>query len=235
MRDRGAARTDVPFPLEPEARRALDAVLELLATDPTAPSAVVDRERAWKVHVADSLSGLGLAELRQAEKICDLGSGAGFPGLALAAARPDAAVVLLDSVARKCDFMRRAAAAAELRNVEVVCERAETWALARGAAAYDAVTARAVGRLSTVAELASPLLSEGGALVVWKGKRDRDEEAELERAAVSLAIEPVEIRPAGPYAGSEHRHLHLIRKRGPTPAGLPRRPGMAKKRPRGRR
>lgn len=224
-----------PRPLEPGARRALAAVLELLATDPAAPSAVVDREQAWKVHVADSLSGLAFVELCQAARICDLGSGAGFPGLALAAARPEAAVVLLDSVSRKCEFLRRAVAAAGLSNVEVVCGRAETWALDAGGVAFDAVTARAVGRLSTVAELASPLLVDGGALVVWKGRRDRDEEAELERAAAALAMEPVEIRWVGPYAGSEHRHLHLIRKRGPTPPGLPRRPGRAKKRPPGRR
>ncbi len=92
-----------------------------------------------------------------------------------------------------------------------------------------------MGRLSTLAELASPLLRTGGVLVAWKGRRDPDEEAELARAAEALAMDPAEILPVGPYAGSENRHLHLVRKSGPTPANLPRRAGMAKKRPRGAR
>ncbi len=222
-----------PPELSTAARRAVDAVLELLASDPTAPTTVSDRERAERVHVADSLAGLEFAELRGARRICDVGAGAGFPGLVLAAALPAAEIDLLESIGRKCAFMERAIAAAGLSNAGVVCERAETWAGAAGAGSYEAVTARAVGRLSTLAELASPLLAEGGVLLAWKGRRDPGEEAELGRAAEALAMEPVEIRASGPYAGSEHRHLHLIRKSGPTPPGLPRRPGMAKKRPRG--
>ena len=77
------------------------------------------------------------------------------------------------------------------------------------------------------------MLEDGGVLVAWKGKRDPDEEAQLASAAEALAMRPEEIRHVGPFAGSEHRHLHLIRKSGPTPAELPRRPGMAKKRPYG--
>jgi 16S rRNA (guanine527-N7)-methyltransferase len=91
-----------------------------------------------------------------------------------------------------------------------------------------------VGRLATLAELASPLLRDGGVLVAWKGRRDPDEEAELGRARERLAMEPVAIRWVGPYGGSRHRHLHVVRKRGPTPPSLPRRSGMAKKRPFGR-
>jgi 16S rRNA (guanine527-N7)-methyltransferase len=72
---------------------------------------------------------------------------------------------------------------------------------------------------------------EGGSLLAWKGKRDDDEEAQLERAAERLAMEPREVRHVGPFAGSAHRHLHLLRKAGPTPTKLPRRAGMAKKRP----
>ena len=222
-----------PPPLSEEAAAAVELLLERLATDPTAPSSVTDRVTAREVHVADSLSGLVFDELAAAPRICDLGAGAGFPGLVLAAALPDARIDLLDSITRKCEFMRRAAAEAGLGNVEVVCERAEAWGAAAGAGRYGVVTARAVGRLSTLAELASPLLVDGGALIAWKGRRDPDEEAELERAAEQLAMSPERVLAVGPYAASAHRHLHLVRKDGPTPAGLPRRDGMAKKRPRG--
>ena len=111
--------------------------------------------------------------------------------------------------------------------------RSEELAEGEGREAYATATARAVGRLSTLAELASPLLTEGGVLVAWKGKRDPDEESQLRNAAPILAMQPEEVLSVGPYAGSEHRHLHVIRKSGPTPEKLPRRPGMAKKRPYG--
>ena len=70
-------------------------------------------------------------------------------------------------------------------------------------------------------------------LVAWKGRRDEEEEAQAARAATGLAMEAERVLDVGPYAGSRNRHLHLLRKTGPTPSDLPRRPGMAKKRPRG--
>jgi 16S rRNA (guanine527-N7)-methyltransferase len=206
----------------------------MLATEPGAPSGVRDPAEAWKVHVADSLSGLGVAGLATARRIADVGSGGGLPGLVLAAALPEATVDLVESVGRKCEFLRRAVGNTGIANARVVCERSETWATGDGREAYDAVTARAVGRLSTLAELASPLLSERGVLVAWKGRRDADEEAELERAAPRVAMRPVEVMWVGPYAGSRNRHLHVMQKAGPTPDELPRRPGLAKKRPFGK-
>ncbi len=224
-----------PLPeLSSAARRRLEPVIAMLA-EPGAPSTVIEPDRAWSVHVADSLSGLVFSELAAARTIADIGAGAGFPGLVLAAELPAARVDLIESIGRKCAFIERAAAAGGIVNARAVNARAEDWAAAGapGREAYDAVTARAVGRLSTLAELAAPLLRPGGALIAWKGRRDPDEEAELKRGAPGLGMEPVAIRWVGPYAGSRHRHLHLIRKSGATPPGLPRRAGMAKKRPAG--
>src|SRR5947208_657986 len=159
--------------------------------------------------------GLDVTELRGAARIADVGSGAGFPGLPLAVALPDARVDLIEATARKCEFIRRAIEAAEIDNARVVCERAEHWASrappAGGREGYEAVTARAVGRMSTLAELASPLLIDGGTLVAWKGHRDAGEEAELRRAVDRLAMTPVTVTWVGPYAGSRHRHLHVVR------------------------
>ena len=218
--------------LDESARDRLRTVLDLLAQEQASVSSVVD-ERAWQVHVVDSLTGLEIPELAATQRIADIGSGAGFPGLVLAVALPASRVELIESVGRKCEFMRRAIEAAGIENAEVVNARSEELAAGPGRERFDAVTARAVGRLSTLAELASPLLREGGALIAWKGRRDEEEELELERAAEALAMEPEQILAVGPYAGSRHRHLHVMRKSGETPADLPRRPGMAKKRPRG--
>jgi 16S rRNA (guanine527-N7)-methyltransferase len=224
-----------PPELSESARGKLAPVVELLASNRSAPSSVRDPEQAWRVHVADSLSGLVVAGLRDAGRVADVGAGAGFPGLVLAATMPSAQVDLIESIGRKCEFMRRALDVGGIENARVVCDRAETWASTPppdgGREAYDAVTARAVGRVATLAELASPLLRPGGILVAWKGRRDEAEEAELARAAERLAMEPLEVLAVGPFAGSRHRHLHTMRKSGATPDDLPRRPGMAKKRP----
>jgi 16S rRNA (guanine527-N7)-methyltransferase len=218
-------------PAEAVAGVAIEALVDLLANDPRAPVSAQSRCRSRDVHIADSLVGLEVKELAVARRIADLGSGAGLPGLVLAAFLPRARVDLIESSSRKCAFLLRAASRMGLANATVVCERAESWGASEGREAYDAVTARALGRLATVAELASPLLRTGGVVVAWKGRRDEVEEAELERAVDRTAVEPVEVRQVSPYRGSRDRHIHLLRKNGPTPDELPRRPGAAAKRP----
>ena len=190
-------------------RRALETVLELLREERASVSSVTEPARAWRVHVADSLTGLEVAELASAARIADIGSGAGFPGLVLAVALPDAQVDLIESVGRKCDFIQRAIDAAGIANAERRQRPLRGARRRRGREAYDAVTARAVGRLSTLAELASPLLRDGGVLVAWKGKRDADEEAELERAAERLAMRARADPRRRPLRRQRHRHLHV--------------------------
>lgn len=192
-----------------------------------------DPAEAWRAHVADSLTGLGVAALREAREIADLGAGAGFPGVVLAVALPQAQVSLIESVERKCTFMREALERAGITNARVVNARSEEHGArdAPGHEAYDVVTARAVARLATLAELASPLLRQGGSLVAWKGKRDPDEETELDRALARTTMELIEVTEVGESAGYANRHLYTLRKTAPTPPNLPRRPGLAKKRP----
>jgi 16S rRNA (guanine527-N7)-methyltransferase len=228
-------RSEQPPRIGEEGREALARVLDLLASERASVSSIVEPDRAWRVHVADSLTGLEIPALREAGRIADVGAGAGFPGLPLAVALPAAHVDLIESVGRKCGFIERAIAAAGIGNASVVNARSEEWAAegAPGREAYDAVVIRAVGRLSTLAELAAPMLVADGVMVAWKGRRDPEEEAQAERAAAALSMRPEGVLDVGADAGSRHRHLHLYRKAGPTPRGLPRRPGIAKKRPRG--
>lgn len=218
--------------LSPAQRRSLETVLALLAEERASVSSVVD-DRAWKVHVEDSLTGLDVPELREAARIADVGAGAGFPGLVLAVALPDAQIDLIESVSRKTAFITHAAESAGIPNASAVNARAEDVARGESRETYDIVTSRAVGRLSTLAELASPLLRDGGLLIAWKGRRDAEEEHQLQNASEALAMTPEAILDVGHRAGSEHRHLHIIRKSAPTPANLPRKSGLAKKRPQG--
>jgi 16S rRNA (guanine527-N7)-methyltransferase len=208
---------------------SLAAILALQAEDPAAFTTVSDPAEAVDRHVADSLVALDLPAVRHAGRIADLGSGAGWPGLALAAALPDARVALVESAVRHCRYLERAVAAGRLENAEVVHARAEEWS--DGLGAHDVVTARALAALPVLCEYAAPLLADGGILVAWKGAVDEDEAAHGAAAAAVLGLEPAEVLPVQPYPAAERRTLHLYLKVAPTPERFPRRAGMAVKRP----
>ena len=207
---------------------SLSAILELLDRDPLAPSTVTDPARAVDVHLADSLVALTLEPVRRARTILDVGSGAGFPGLPLAVARPDASVALLESNGRKCEFLERAVRAAALVNVEVVHARAEEFA-----GAFDVVTARALAPLAVLAEYAAPLLVDSGTLVAWRGHRQVEQEISAARAADELGLKIGEIARVQPFTDAQAHYLHLMSKVRPTPDRFPRRPGVARRRPLG--
>jgi len=217
-------------------RETFRPLLAALAAEPDPHTTVSDPEAALDVHVADSLSGLEVAELSSARRIADIGAGAGFPGLVLAIALPRAQVDLIESVGRKTAVMDRLIQAAELGNARSITARVEDYgrvpaSLGGGREAYDAVTARAVGSLALVVEYAAPLLRPGGILIGWKGARDEAEEAAGARAAEKVGMAVKEVLPVTPYPGSKRRHLHVYRKIAPTPPEFPRRAGMARKRP----
>jgi 16S rRNA (guanine527-N7)-methyltransferase len=217
-----------------EAAARLERLIVFLANDPQAPTAVRDPQRAVDVHVADSLSGLQIGSLREHARLVDIGSGAGFPGLVLALALPAARFDLVEATARKCAFLERVVSGVGIPNARVVCLRAEEWASREGSCAYSGAVVRAVGSLPTLLEYAAPLLSPGGRLVAWKGRRDPEEERQAAVAAELLGMLLVSVEWVGAYAGSRNRHIHTYEKVAACPPGFPRRAGMARKRPLGR-
>ncbi len=219
------------YALPEGAVKQLRHVLDALERDEHAPTPVREPHEALRVHLADSLAGLELEELRGADRVADIGAGAGFPGLALAIALPGTEVTLVESNARKAAFIVATADGAGLANVAVAAERAEEWD--DGFGSCTIVTARALAPLGVLAEYAAPLLRDGGALVAWKGRRDPEEEAIAAVAADQLGLVMEEVRAVHPFAGADHRHLHVLRKVAPTPSRFPRRAGMATKRPLG--
>ena len=170
----------------------------------------LDLEAARAILVEDALRAAPLLE-RYAGAIVDVGSGNGSPGIPIALALPAREVVLLDAESRRCEFLRRWAPA----NARVVWARAEEqetdWA--------GVALAKALAPPPVAAEWCLPLVRPGGVAVLWVGQT-----ADLDALAVvaaRLAAEPVD-SPAG---------LVMLEKTGPTPAGFPRRPGIARKRP----
>lgn len=145
--------------------------------------------------------------------VVDVGSGGGSPGIPLAVALQDRSVTLLESQGRKCDFLERYAA--ELPNVGVVWGRAEE----QPVDTFGVALAKALAKPPVACELCLPLVHEGGVAVLWTG------ETADQRAIVRVADQ------LGARLEESREGLLVLRKTTPTPAGFPRRPGMAKKRP----
>lgn len=212
-------------------------LLAALAAEPDPHTTVVDPDEAVDVHVADSLSGLEIEELRLGKRVADLGAGAGFPGLVLAVALTGASVDLIEATGRKADAIRRLIDAGSIENARAVTARAEEWAKAPapigGRGVYDVVTARAVGPLAVLVEYAAPLLQEGGVLIAWKTAQKAAEEEAGAKAAVEVGLSVEAVVEVQPWPEARDRRLHVFRKLAPTPERFPRRPGVAAKKPLG--
>ena len=217
------------FQLPAGSAARLARLLDLVAAEPSSITTVRDPLRGADVHVADSLVALDLPLVRGATRLADLGAGAGFPGLVLAVALPATDVVLVESVQRKAAFIRRAAEELGLGNARVEPVRAESWPAGLGAC--DVVTARALAPLAVLLEYAAPLLRLEGALVAWKAAPEAGELSDASAAARVVGMgEPVAHR-VEPFEGAGSRSLYVSSKVMDTPAGYPRREGMARKRP----
>ncbi len=220
------------YALDAAAEGRLRILWERLSSDEHVPSAVAGPTAVLERHIADSLVGLELAEIRRAAAIADIGAGAGLPGLVLAAALPGSRLVEVESQQRKATYIEGLVAAAAIENARVVAERAEQWR--EGLTAHDVVTSRALAAQPVVLEYASPLLRTGGFLVEWRGRRDPDDERAGDAAAAQLGLERREVRPVAPFESARDRHLHVFEKVSSTPPGFPRRVGVAARRPLGR-
>lgn len=187
-------------------------------------------------HVLDSLGCLLFAPLREANRVADVGSGGGLPGIPLAIMLPDAEITLLESTGKKAAFLHHAKETLGLNNVRIVNARVEETArqeVHRGS--YDVCTARALARLSVIAEYSLPLLRLGGYVVAMKGREDRAERAEGERASRVLGGRLCDevIVSHVPGAEQKDRRLLVLEKTGETPHVYPRRTGMPVRRPLG--
>jgi 16S rRNA (guanine527-N7)-methyltransferase len=173
-------------------------------------TAIGDIEEARRALLDDSLRGAGLvAEF--GGPIVDVGSGGGVPGIPLAFALPDRELTLLEATGRKCDFLREWAPP----NARVVQGRAEE----QKTDVFGIAVAKALAIPPVAAEWCLPLVRPGGAAILWVGPS-----VDLEHVArVAVQI--------GGELDSNREGLLVLRKVRPTPAGFPRRTGVARKRP----
>ena len=192
-------------------REVLERWLEEVVAAPGA-TAFDDAAAARRVLLDDALRAAPLLG-RFDGPVVDVGSGGGSPGLPLAVELPTRAFTLLEAERRKCRFLE--GFADELPNVEVVWGRAEQ----QPVGTYGVALAKALAKPPVAVELCLPLVAPGGAAVLWLA-----ESADREQVARAAEI-------LGGSLESDVDGLVVVRKLEPTPAGFPRRPGVAKKRP----
>ncbi len=193
-------------------------------------TAIVDYREVQTRHFVDSLS-VALALGPGAERVIDIGTGAGFPGLPLKILLPHLKVVLLESVAKKTAFLSHLVARLGLEGVEVLTARAEEVAHRPGyRESFDAVLGRALAPLAVMAELALPLARKGGRAIAQKKGDISSEMATAARSIGLMGGRVMEIREVA-APGLEHHRLIVLEKVAPTPEAYPRRAGMPAKRP----
>ncbi|MDP1682325.1 MAG: 16S rRNA (guanine(527)-N(7))-methyltransferase RsmG [Burkholderiales bacterium] len=163
-------------------------------------TAVREPEAMIGHHLLDSLAVL--PHLTGVQRLIDVGSGAGLPGIPLAIARPDMQIALLDSNHKKTTFMRQACLELGLTNAEVVCERVENW---QPQDKYDTVISRAYSELKEFVRLSAHLVAKGGKLYAMKGLYPTEEITQLKAGAKVEAVMPLTV------PGLEaQRHLVII-------------------------
>lgn len=190
-------------------------------------TAITEPEQVAKLHLMDSLTVLCCAELR-GKTLIDVGCGAGFPGVPLAIACPEAKITLLDSLAKRMNWLQAVLPELSVANARCVTGRAEE-AVAACRETYDFAASRAVARLNILLELTAPYVKVGGAVLAMKGSAAREELEEAKTAVKKLGLK-VEKLHDFEIDGAVHSVI-VLRKTSPTPPQYPRRYAKIKQSP----
>ena len=188
---------------------------------------ITEDAQVAKLHLLDSLTVLAAADLK-GKKLIDVGCGAGFPGVPLAIACPEAKITLLDSLAKRMNWLETVLPQLGVANARCVTARAEE-EVTKCRETYDFATSRAVARLNILLELTAPYVRVGGAVLAMKGSAAREELAEAKSAISKLGLKLEEIRDFT-IDGATHSVI-VLRKVKQTPPQFPRRYSKIKQSP----
>jgi len=188
---------------------------------------IMEPSQVAKLHLLDSLTVLAAQDLR-GKSLIDVGCGAGFPGVPLAIACPEAKVTLLDSLAKRMNWLGTVLPQLDIANARCVTARAEE-AVSQCRETYDFATSRAVARLNILLELTAPYVRVGGAVLAMKGSAAREELEEAKNAIGQLGLKLEQVRDFT-IDGAVHSVI-VLRKVKPTPARFPRRYAKIKQAP----
>jgi 16S rRNA (guanine527-N7)-methyltransferase len=195
-------------------------------------TAVRDSNGVQVKHFLDSLTCFLVLRDTPMDRVIDVGTGAGFPGLPLKIAFPTMQLTLADSVGKKVDFCRHVVGTLGLEGVAVIQERAEALGqMAEHREQYDWALARAVGAMPALVEYLLPLVRVGGRILAMKGESGPAEAQSAERAIRVLGGHLRQLVPVHLPGVAEERYLVVVDKVAATPANYPRRVGLPTKRP----
>ena len=189
-------------------------------------TAITEPDQVAKLHLLDSLSVLKCADLK-GKTLIDVGCGAGFPGVPLAIACPEANITLLDSLGKRMTWLETVLPELGVK-ARCVTARAEE-AVASCRETYDFATSRAVARLNILLELTAPYVKVGGKVLAMKGAAAKEELAEAGNAIKKLGLKLEEVKEF-PMDGTTHAVI-VLRKVSPTPPQFPRRFAKIKQSP----
>lgn len=193
---------------------------------------ITERDQVYMKHFYDSLSLSFFMNMEDVNKLADIGSGAGFPGIPLKICFPHLKLTIVDSLSKRISFLQHVCDTLELQNVQLIHGRAED--IARQFVhrdAYDLVTARAVARLSLLNEFCLPFTRKDGVFAAMKGNDPTEELTEAKRSFKELRAELRKVESFSLPVEESARHIILIHKTGATPAKYPRKAGMPAKAP----
>ncbi|KKM11573.1 hypothetical protein SY88_07680 [Clostridiales bacterium PH28_bin88] len=198
-------------------------------------TAITGEEQVMLKHFTDSLLCSAKVDFQPGMRICDVGSGAGFPGVPLKIWLPGLHLCMLDATKKRVEFLRHLVEIIGLTGAEAVHGRAEEWGREPGwREGFDRVLSRAVGPMAVLAEYCLPLVRTGGMMIALKGP-EVDLEVEGENGVFHMLGGELEgvYRHRLPISGDSRRTV-VIRKVTSTPEKYPRKPGLPEKRPLGK-
>lgn len=195
-------------------------------------TAITEFDEVMKKHFIDSISLIKAIDLNRNQKVIDIGTGAGFPGLALKIAFPELDVTLLDSLNKRIQFLDAVIQELGLENVRTLHGRAEDYAKQEGMREqFDLCVSRAVANLSTLSEYCLPFVKLDGLFISYKSEKI-SEEMKTAKKAIDLLGGIVEKQVEFTLPDSDiYRNLFLIKKIKNTPKKFPRKAGLPAKEP----
>lgn len=177
---------------------------------------IIEKEDVYLKHFYDSLTIFKIIDLNETETLCDIGSGAGFPGIVLKIAFPNLKITLIDSTNKKVEFLKKVIKELKLENVNAICERVENHKKM-----YDVVTARAVAKLNILIELCTPITKINGHFIAMKANID-DELYNSGNALKTMNCEVIETSEFNLPNEKSNRFLVKILKKEKTNEKYPR-------------
>lgn len=192
-------------------------------------TSITDPQEIVIKHFVDSLT---LGKFIQGQRLADIGTGAGFPGIPLKILQPEIKLFLVDSLSKRLDFLKVVIDQLGLREVETIHSRAEDFGLdLRYRETFDRVTSRAVARLPVLLEYAVPLLKKKGLFLAAKGSQVDNEVMESKMALEVLGAKVNSVARFTLGIEAEHRSIVIVEKVSQTPKAYPRQAGTPAKKP----